>query len=141
MPGGTGAPLPLPPRPDLFSPPPRVSPVWGAALSRAGRGSFGRQWSGVSVFLLARGDVLQPLLRWHREGSPHERGGRPGRAVWPRLRPFRGALQSAEPRQGPGGVGPPRPDRPAPLQGEHAGESGGGRRRSRRFPFVGARTG
>ncbi|XP_051469875.1 protein MTO1 homolog, mitochondrial isoform X2 [Apus apus] len=66
------------------------------------------------------GDVLQPLLRRHREGASHARGGRPGRAVRPRLRPLRRALQSAEPLQGPGRLGPPRPDRPRPLQGEHA---------------------
>lgn len=73
---------------------------------------------------VCRGDVLQPLLRRHREGASHEGGGRPGRAVWSGLRPLRRALQSAEPLQGPSCVGPPRPDRPRPLQGAHAGEAG-----------------
>ncbi|XP_030091706.2 protein MTO1 homolog, mitochondrial isoform X1 [Serinus canaria] len=67
-----------------------------------------------------RGNVLQPVLRRHREGAPHAGGGRPGRAVRPRVRPLRRSLQGAEPLQGPGRVGPPRADRPRPLQGEHA---------------------
>lgn len=114
--------------------PPRLPGVGGEAAAGAsglrglgsgvGPGRSREPWRGAErvPVSLPRGNVLQPVLRRHREGAPHAGGGRSGRAVRPRVRPLRRSLQGAEPLQGPGRVGPPRADRPRPLQGEHAGQ-------------------